>query len=451
MIFEKIIENVYNVDEILFYLNYKWFHTTKIKWWTHVKYYSDQQKMDLTFCYDILGDVSRSFAEVINNLPQRLSMEIMVFYLMCRALDTVEDDITAFDGDKTKRAEYLKTFYMHFNTLSNVGETKYRPLLQNYDRIETIFKLINKQTQSIILDIVKRMGEGMATFVLSDYVINEISSYNEYCNIVAGLVGEGLVKIFINSEYEMETFGNIIFDEKKTSSTHGFGGLDKSMGLFLQKTNIIRDYFEDINSNKQWWPKEIWYKYKRNFKDMKHDILSKNCINEMVLDALKLIPDIFNFHENITDVSIFKFCAIPQIMAIATLDKCFDNPKIFTEYVKIRKGLALKIMQTVKTMDDMYAWFYRFIINIKNKIRHNDPNKNELIDVCDKILIIIHKKYSPPLITTNMQIIITICILLAIAVIVGIASIQWIYRMFTKYLLHYYVIYHNTKLHRSHR
>jgi len=31
------------------------------------------------------------------------------------------------------------------------------------------------------------------------------------------------------------------------------------MGLFLQKTNIIRDYLEDLDSGRTFWPDEIWY------------------------------------------------------------------------------------------------------------------------------------------------------------------------------------------------
>jgi hypothetical protein len=29
------------------------------------------------------------------------------------------------------------------------------------------------------------------------------------------------------------------------------------MGLFLQKTNIIRDYLEDLHSDRQWYPAEV--------------------------------------------------------------------------------------------------------------------------------------------------------------------------------------------------
>ena len=33
--------------------------------------------------------------------------------------------------------------------------------------------------------------------------------------------------------------------------------LANSMGLFLQKTNIIRDYLEDIVQGREFWPREV--------------------------------------------------------------------------------------------------------------------------------------------------------------------------------------------------
>ena len=34
-------------------------------------------------------------------------------------------------------------------------------------------------------------------------------------------------------------------------------GLANSMGLFLQKTNIIRDYLEDYVDGRAFWPQEV--------------------------------------------------------------------------------------------------------------------------------------------------------------------------------------------------
>jgi len=49
------------------------------------------------WCYGILGQVSRSFALVIMELEAELRDPVAIFYLVLRALDTVEDD-TAVEG-----------------------------------------------------------------------------------------------------------------------------------------------------------------------------------------------------------------------------------------------------------------------------------------------------------------------------------------------------------------
>lgn len=44
-----------------------------------------------------LSQVSRSFAAVIQQLPKMLVTDVLIFYLVLRGLDTVEDDMTAFE------------------------------------------------------------------------------------------------------------------------------------------------------------------------------------------------------------------------------------------------------------------------------------------------------------------------------------------------------------------
>lgn len=47
---------------------------------------------DSDFCYAVLNKVSRSFALVIQQLPEVLKDCICIFYLVLRGLDSVEDD-----------------------------------------------------------------------------------------------------------------------------------------------------------------------------------------------------------------------------------------------------------------------------------------------------------------------------------------------------------------------
>lgn len=61
---------------------------------------------------------------------------------------------------------------------------------------------------------------------------------------MAGLVGVGLSKLFSASKLE---------DPEVGQDTE----LANSMGLFLQKTNIIRDYLEDTQEGRAFWPQEV--------------------------------------------------------------------------------------------------------------------------------------------------------------------------------------------------
>ena len=176
------------------------------------------------------------------------------------------------------------------------------------------------------------MGHGMAEFATKG--VDSVDDWNKYCHYVAGLVGIGLSNLFQASGLEDEWFG-----EKSDEYAN-------SMGLFLQKTNIIRDYREDIVETRIFWPKEIWSMYTKkleNFKEMEHADSAVQCLNHMITNALEHIPDVLEYLSHVTDPTVFLFCAIPQVMAIATLAKCFNNHDVFMGVVKIRRGETAKV------------------------------------------------------------------------------------------------------------
>ncbi len=67
----------------------------------------------------------------------------------------------------------------------------------------------------------------------------------QYCHYVAGLVGIGLSRLISLSGLEDESLGQ---DEMLASS----------MGLFLQKVNVIQDHLEDFTQGRQFWPQEVY-------------------------------------------------------------------------------------------------------------------------------------------------------------------------------------------------
>lgn len=324
---------------------------------------------NVDFCYAVLNKVSRSFAVVIQQLPEELRDPVCIFYLVLRGLDSVEDDMTL---DNRVKVPMLLNFHnILFEdgwSVKDIGDgPDYRILLANFHKVITVFKSLKPQYQAVIKDITMKMGKGMAEFAVKPLGegVESIEAYNLYCHYVAGLVGHGLSGLFANSGLE---------DPSLDKELH----ISNSMGLFLQKTNIIRDYLEDLQQARTWWPKEIWGQYGQSLDQFsKYPTQHKSlaCLNHMVTDALSHVPDVLDYLGKIRDPKVFEFCAIPQVMAIATLALVYNNTKVFTKVVKVRKGLGCRMMLESGNMEQVKQWFHSSLSDIQRRVPLDDPNR----------------------------------------------------------------------------
>ncbi|KAK7312300.1 hypothetical protein VNO77_36068 [Canavalia gladiata] len=325
------------------------------------------------FCYSMLHKVSRSFSLVIQQLGSELRNAVCIFYLVLRALDTVEDDTSIATDVKVP---ILIAFHRHIYDRDwhfSCGTKEYKVLMDQFHHVSTAFLELGKNYQEAIEDITKRMGAGMAKFICKE--VETIDDYDEYCHYVAGLVGLGLSKLFHASGLE-----DLAPDY-----------LSNSMGLFLQKTNIIRDYLEDINEipkSRMFWPRQIWSKYVNKLEDLKYEensVKAVQCLNDMVTNALIHAEDCLKYMSELRDLAIFRFCAIPQIMAIGTLALCYNNIEVFRGVVKMRRGLTAKVIDRTKTIADVYGAFFDFASMLESKVDKNDPNATKTLSRLEAI------------------------------------------------------------------
>jgi hypothetical protein len=81
-----------------------------------------------------------------------------------------------------------------------------RQLLVEFDTVIKQFGEIHEKYRDVIKDITKRMGNGMADYANNaahnKYGVNTLEDFDLYCYYVAGLVGEGLTRLFIVSGQE---------------------------------------------------------------------------------------------------------------------------------------------------------------------------------------------------------------------------------------------------------
>ncbi|XP_066896119.1 squalene synthase isoform X6 [Kogia breviceps] len=234
-------------------------------------------------------------------------------------------------------------------------------VIPKMDQISLEFRNLAEKYQTVIVDICRKMGFGMAEF-LDKRVMSE-REWDKYCHYVAGLVGIGLSRLFSASELEDPLIGE---DTE----------LANSMGLFLQKTNIIRDYLEDQREGREFWPQEAWSKYVNKLGDFakpENVDLAVQCLNELIASTLHHIPDVITYLSRLRNQSIFNFCAIPQVMAIATLAACYNNHQVFKRVVKIRKGQAVTLMMDATNMPAVKAIIHQYMDEIYHRIPNSDP------------------------------------------------------------------------------
>ncbi|KAI1326179.1 farnesyl-diphosphate farnesyltransferase [Xylariaceae sp. FL0255] len=366
------------LKEVMYYM----FHPVQlrsiIQWkvWHEPVHIRNPEKEDPTLrsCFKFLEMTSRSFAAVIQELNHEMLVPIALFYLVLRGLDTIEDDMTI---DAKVKEPLLRDFYKNLKTdgwtfNGNGPNEKDRELLVHFDDVVAELKKLKKNYFDIIEDITIKMGNGMADYALNAEFqagVQTVFQYEEYCHYVAGLVGEGLTRLFVEGGY-----ANPALLERME--------LTESMGQFLQKVNIIRDVHEDFEDSRRFWPQEIWGKYVDKWEDLfdpQNRTKALHCSSEMVLNALKHADECLFYMAGIKEQSVFNFVAIPQSMAIATLDLVFQNPRIFDSHIKITKGdacgLMMKSTQNLRIVCDVFRDYAKRIA------RKNDPRDPHYLEI----------------------------------------------------------------------
>lgn len=459
------------------------------------------------YAYDALCNVSRSFALVIMQLHPDLRHPVCVFYLVLRALDTIEDD-TSVDADVRRRL--CKSFWTVLpapvvgqsgSTLSGTGmntssrrlrlsacapspfavaaspkhecdrdvkatrsylakdshdrtddpclsttfdgyggenkedeeddgegegesggvdENQHDPvpqpfvpwsssefgkgaekeLCQRFAEVINCFRSINPIHQQTIIDITRRMGKGMADHIYQ-MSCHTIDDYDRYCHYAAGLVGYGLTDIFVESSREPNLLAQHTY-------------LSNSMGLFLQKTNIIRDYLEDITDGRTFWPQEIWGQYADCLDDLK-DVANRKfavaCLNHMVMDALRHVPHCLEYMSLIRSRDVFNFVAIPQVMAVATLAECYNNERVFEGVVKVRRARTALLVLRSTDMDAVYKLFFQYAHRMLQAVEPRDPNAAGTRTILKSVIesCVPHVPAAPDLIIPNLVSIVLFC------------------------------------------
>lgn len=279
----------------------------------------------------LLEGVSRTFALTIPQLPEKLYSVVANAYLLCRIVDTIEDEVSLSPEQKkyfcSEFIQIVKT-----GTNSEPFAVELAPLLsaQTIPAEHTLIHVLPRVIQithkfeadqvEALATCVETMAEGMPIFQAVDLHggLATLADMDRYCYYVAGCVGEMLAKLFCHYSPEIALHK----DELLTLSV--------SFGQGLQMTNILKDIWDDAGRGVCWLPQDIFTEtgfdlksltkatHPENFKKgLEHLIGIAHSHLHNALKYTLLLPS----HE----VGIRNFCLWALGMAILTLKKIKQN------------------------------------------------------------------------------------------------------------------------------
>ena len=214
---------------------------------------------DDDFQSEMLEEVSRTFALTIPQLPGELCRVVSNAYLLCRIVDTIEDEPVLSGSQKNSFCQqFLKTFNVARNAeafsrhlcaaLSSQTPPAEHDLIRNVPRVLRITRGFAEPQREALQQCVRAMAEGMGQFQLrgEKQGLQSLGDLDQYCYYVAGVVGQMLTRLFCLHSPEVAKHHDALM------------ALAVSFGQGLQMTNILKDVWEDYQHGACWLPRKIF-------------------------------------------------------------------------------------------------------------------------------------------------------------------------------------------------
>ncbi|XP_059153463.1 squalene synthase-like [Physella acuta] len=319
-------------------------------------------------CYELLKHSARSLYLVISAVKAPLRDAICVYYLILRAMDTIEDDMTIPANVKYSILRTFVTIVKDPNWRYTQSQDKDAVVLEQFPCISKEFSLLSVSYQQTILASVPEIGEGLSTS--QDMPYRNVEEFKKYTRYATGIPATQVFEMFRACQPVSDAERKVIED----------------YGILIQVTNDLRDFYQDLQAGrKRLWPESVWKKYAsdvREFTSPDGEDRGRACLNELITLGLEVIPSCMDFLARCPSQECLTFFAIPQVMGIATLSSLYNNPKVFHGAVKIRKGEAAHIMLNSTSIDKVKAMNARYISEILARVPNEDPNSATTRQAC---------------------------------------------------------------------
>jgi farnesyl-diphosphate farnesyltransferase len=312
------------------------------------------QLSDNEFQTLLLEGVSRTFALTIPQLPEKLYGAVANAYLLCRIVDTIEDEVSlSAQQKKYFCSEFIDVVKSGVNAepfavelaplLSEQTIPAEHTLIHVLPRVIQITHSFDDDQVEALACCVETMAAGMPIFQAQDLHdgLATLADLDNYCYYVAGCVGEMLAKLFCHYSPEIAQHK----DELLTLSV--------SFGQGLQMTNILKDIWDDAQRGVCWLPQDIFSETGFDLKNLSPETNDENFragLEHLISIAHGHLHNalIYTLNIPVHETGIRNFCLWALGMAVLTLRKIKQNLDFnHSDQVKItRKSVKATILAT---------------------------------------------------------------------------------------------------------
>lgn len=312
----------------------------------------------------LVPQLSRTFALTIPKLPPDLRSTVGTAYLLCRAADTIEDSQLSDRDRKIAQLDMFLAGVEETTSWEDVSERLAADLggevgpeeLELIDSLPGLIELLQTRParqQAAVRTCLRKMASGMKTYVNRPTGLADMAELDDYCYVVAGVVGEMLTELFCDHAADI--------DENREKLEK----LAASFGQGLQMTNILKDIWDDRRQGRCYLPQSLFCAASLDLRDL--DVAARKpnfrpTIHRLATVALEHLGNAVEYTLTIPrrHTGIRQFCLLAIGMAYATLNRVVQVLHFSADYrPKISRSTVKSVMLAAPVIcrsDSLTRW-----------------------------------------------------------------------------------------------
>jgi len=319
--------------------------------------------------YEMLRNVSRTFALSIEQLPVPVRDVVTIAYLMFRVSDCLEDhdempperkaNLLRLWADVMRGQQIVQKFLDGMSDIDAKGDPEIEVALQADEVLDALNEL-PQIPRDILIKHVCDTSEGMARWQDHGPFVKDVAAMDDYMHEVAGRVGYLLTDVFI------------WHDSSLAGNRETLMKLGREFGLALQTVNIIRGMRKDYERGWVFVPQAMY-----EAEGLTRENLFDKDNRERAMRVVARLADKAERHlgNGLAYITLLPraqrrirlFCIWPLLFAVKTLAISRNNRAVIADEAKITRSQVKRIVAISSLIwwsDLLLRCYYRLLSKV---------------------------------------------------------------------------------------